>query len=147
LNRRHHPEAEQVDLDDAHVGAVVLVPLHDHASGHGGVFERHHRVELPLADHHAARMLAEMARQILHLVPQPREQADAIGIQIEADGRQMPRQGVGRIDELEVIHHLRQPIDLRRVETQRLADFARGAAAAVGDHVRGHRCAEPPIFS
>ena len=36
-----------------------------------------HGIELPLADHHAAGMLAEMARQILHLAPQPREQPDA----------------------------------------------------------------------
>ena len=35
------------------------------AAGHGGGLERHDAVEPALADHHAARVLAEMARQIL----------------------------------------------------------------------------------
>ena len=33
-------------------------------AGHGGGLERHNRIELTLADHHAARVLAEVARQI-----------------------------------------------------------------------------------
>ncbi len=40
LDGRQHPEAEQVDLHDADVLAVVLVPLHDGAAGHGGGLER-----------------------------------------------------------------------------------------------------------
>ena len=87
LQHRHHAEAEQIDLHDPHVGAVVLVPLHDHAAGHAGVLERHDGVELALADHHAAGMLAEMPRQILHLAPEPREQLHAIRVQIEPDRR------------------------------------------------------------
>ena len=87
-----------------------------------------------------------MARQILHLAPQPREQPDAIGIQIEADRRQMARQRVGRIGELEVVHHLREPIDLRGIEAERLAHFARGAPAAIGDDVGGHRRAEAAVL-
>ena len=92
LNDRHHPEAEEIDFDDAHVGAVVLVPLHDDAAGHAGVFERDDGVELTLADDHAAGMLAEMPRQILNFAPQPREQPHAIRVQIQADRREMPRQ-------------------------------------------------------
>ena len=61
----HHAQPEQVHLDDAQVGAIFLVPLHHHAAGHGGGLERHHRIELALADHHAAGVLAQMARQIL----------------------------------------------------------------------------------
>ena len=41
LQHRHHPEPEQIDLDEPHVGAVVLVPLDDDAVGHAGVLERH----------------------------------------------------------------------------------------------------------
>ena len=106
-----------------------------------------HGVELSLADHHAAGVLAEMPRQILHLAPEPREQAGrAIRVQIEADRRHLPRQRVARIDELEVVHHLRQPIDLRRIEAERLPHLARRAAAAIGDDVGGHRRAEPAVF-
>ena len=146
LDHRHHAEAEQIHLDDAHVGAVVLVPLHDDAARHARVLERHDGVELAPADHHAARVLAEMPRQIVHPVPQLREQADAIAVHVEADRRHLPRQRLARVDELEVVHHLREPVDLRRIEPERLPHLARRAAAAVGDHVGGHRGAEPAVF-
>ena len=41
---------------------------------------------------------------------------------------------------------LRQPIDLPFVEIERLADFARRALAAIGDHVGGHRRAVLAVF-
>ena len=87
-----------------------------------------------------------MPRQILHLAPQPREQADARRVLIEADRRHLLRQRVARIGELEVVHHFREPVDLRRIEAERLPHLARRAAPAVGDHVRRHRRAEPPVF-
>ena len=62
----HHAEAEQIDFDDAEVGAVFLVPLHDDAAGHGGGLEGNDAVELALADDHAAGVLAEVARHVLH---------------------------------------------------------------------------------
>ncbi len=138
LHRRHHAEAQQINLDEAHVGAVVLVPLHDDAIGHAGVFERDHRRQLALADHHPARVLAEMPRQILHLIPEPREVLDAAIAGIESRRREVARDAVGRIDELELVHHLCQPIDEPRVEAERLADLARRAPAAIGDDVGGH---------
>ena len=60
--------------------------------GMAGGLERDHRVEAALADHHAARMLAEMARQVLHLLPEPGKQLHALGLHIQADRGQMPRQ-------------------------------------------------------
>ena len=108
------PEAEQIDFHDAHVGAIVLVPLNDDAAGHAGVFERHDAVELSLANHHAAGMLPEMPRQILHAAPQIGEQPERRMIAVAAGVVHPAPERVGRIDELELIHHLRQPIDLRR---------------------------------
>ena len=66
LKNGHHAEAEEIDLNDAKVLAIVLVPLRDDAAGHRGVFQRHNRTERALADDHAAGMLAEMARQPIH---------------------------------------------------------------------------------
>ena len=66
FEHRHHPQAEQIHFDDAHVGAIFLVPLHHDAPRHRRRLERHHGIELPLANHHPARMLAQMARKILH---------------------------------------------------------------------------------
>ena len=62
------PRPEQVDFDDAEVLAVVLVPLHDDAARHRRLLQRHDRVELALADDHAAGVLAEMPRQVLDRV-------------------------------------------------------------------------------
>ena len=64
LQYRHHPQAQQIHLDDAHVRAVFFIPLHHHAAGHRGRLERNDRVQLALADDHAAGVLAQMARQI-----------------------------------------------------------------------------------
>jgi hypothetical protein len=65
LKDGHHAEPEQVDLDQAEIGAVLFVPLDDDAAGHGCGFERHDAVEASLANHHAAGVLAEMARHVL----------------------------------------------------------------------------------
>ena len=65
LQHRHHPESEQIDFDESHVGAVVLVPLDDDTVGHAGVLEGDDVVEAAVAHHHPAGVLAEMPRQIL----------------------------------------------------------------------------------
>jgi hypothetical protein len=91
-------------------------------------------------------VLAEMPWQIEHLMPQPCEQPHPVRIQIEADGRQLSRQRLGRIGEFELIHDLRKPIDLRQVEPERLAHLARGAAPTVRNDVGGHRRAQPSVL-
>ena len=139
LERRQHPEAEQIDLDDAEVGAVLLVPLHDHAVGHAGGLERHHLVEPPARDDHPARVLAEVARQVLDLGEQSREQAHARVLPRDARAREARLERVVRVHVLEAPKVLRQPVDLALLDPQHLADLARGAPVAVGDHVRGHR--------
>jgi hypothetical protein len=48
-----HAEAEKVDFDDAEIGAVVLVPLHDGATGHAGRLEGDDGIESSVADDHA----------------------------------------------------------------------------------------------
>ena len=58
----------------------------------------------------------------------------------------MRLRSVGGIDELELIHHLRETIDLARVDAERLPHFARRARAAIGDDVGRHRGAEPAVF-
>src|ERR1700733_1057127 len=62
----HHSKAEQIDLDDSHVRAVVLIPLDDGTPGHRRPFNRDHRIEMPLADDHAAAVLREVAGKMLH---------------------------------------------------------------------------------
>ena len=87
-----------------------------------------------------------MPRQVLHAAPQIGEQPEGRMIDIAAGIGHPPAERIGRIDELELIHHLRQAIDLPGIDPQRLPHFARGAAAAIGDHVGRHRGAEPSVF-
>src|SRR5215213_3817135 len=54
----------------------------------------------------------------------------------------MTRERVGRIDELEMVHRLGEPIDLGGIDRQRLPHLARSAPAAVRDDIGGHRSAE-----
>ena len=45
LEHGHHAQAEQVHFDEAEVGAVFLVPLHNGAAGHGGALDGDDAVE------------------------------------------------------------------------------------------------------
>ena len=88
------PEPQEVDLDDPEVGAVVLVPLHDDAAGHGRRLQRHHLVEPAGGDHHAAGVLAEVAGQVVDARPELGEMLEARVLGIEAGGGQLGGEGL-----------------------------------------------------
>ena len=94
FEHRHHAEAEQVHLDDAEIGAIFFVPLHHHAAGHGGGLQRHHGIERALADHHAAGVLAEVARQVLRHLVELAKFAHARVAEIEAGFAELALGGV-----------------------------------------------------
>ena len=77
LQHRHHAEPEEIHLDDAEILAVVLVPLHHRPARHGGVFQRHHLVEPPLANDHAPGVLTKMAWQAVDPVVKLDQGAEA----------------------------------------------------------------------
>ena len=82
----------------------------------------------------------EVPRQVLHLLPELREVPDARAAAHPARPSASCFASVSSASlELEVVHHLRQPVDLRRVEAEHLAHFARRAPAAIGDDVGRHR--------
>ncbi len=145
LQDGHHAEAQQIDLDDPHGGTVVLVPLDHDAPGHAGVLERHHLVEPSPADHHAAGMLPQVARQVLHPAPERAECLDPRIGGVAPRIAEMPGQRVFGIGPLEPAHQLGQPVDPIGVEPQRLANLPGGATVAIGDDVRGHRRAQLPV--
>ena len=64
--RRQHAQAEQVELDQPGIGAVVLVPLQHRAARHPRPLHRAHLPDRPVADHHPAGMDAEVTGQPLH---------------------------------------------------------------------------------
>ena len=91
-------------------------------------------------------MLAQVTWQVLQLPPQLGEVPHPRLVGRHADFGELLRQGVGGIDELELVHHLGQAIDLAFVQVERLPHFARRALAAIGDDVGGHRRAVLPVL-
>ena len=67
---REHSQRQAIDLEDAQVVQVVLVPFDDGAAGHRGVFDRHDFAQRLLRQHHPADVLREMSRKAEHLLDQ-----------------------------------------------------------------------------
>ena len=84
-------------------------------------------------------MLAKVARQVLNLAPQRPEEPVSRVVRIEPGLAEVASERFAGIDELELAHQPRQPIDVGFGQLQHLADLARRAAAPIRDHVGGHR--------
>jgi hypothetical protein len=67
-------------------------------------------------------------------------------IRIAAGVLHPPPQRVGRIDELELVHHFREAVHLHWIDAERFSHFARRAAPAIRDDVRRHRRPELAIL-
>ena len=141
LDRGEHPEPEQVDLQEPGVAAAVLVPLADLAACHRRRLHGHEVDERTRRDDHAARMLADVARQPSDLLrqraerlpPWPRVPArDAF--ELLPDTRRVPAVG-----------DTREPLELRQRQPERLADVADRAAASVRREGRDERCPLPSV--
>ena len=68
VQHREHPEAEQVELHQAGGRAVVLVPLEHRAIFHARPLHRAELDERTVGQHHPARVDAEVAREVEHLL-------------------------------------------------------------------------------
>ena len=142
LEGSHHPESEEVDLDQPEVGAVVLVPLDHCPVLHCRRLQRHHLVKPALGYDHAARMLAEVAGKVVDLPPQPLEVLDPAGRGVETNCGQFAVEiacPLGDLDGHMAAEAFGDAAHLFERETQCLADLARCRTRAVGDHVGGHR--------
>ncbi len=120
FEHRHHTEAQQIHFHDAHVGAIVLVPLHDDTSRHRRRFERNNRIKLALTYHHPAGMLAQMPRQILDAFAQLPVFSDTGMIQIEAHLLKMIFEVIGWTAPLAAIHHARKLVESVLIESKSL---------------------------
>ena len=149
FERREHAEAQEIHLDDAEVGAVVLVPLHDDAPGHRRRLERHDFVEPAGGHDHPARVLAEVTRQVLDLKEQPQKMPRPRVLRIEPRrgdlGREL-RQRTPDLAEVPGRELFGKPVDLLGRVAEGLADLARGGAVAVCDDVGRHGGAVRPVL-
>ncbi len=146
LQHGQHAQPEQVHLDDAQIRAVVLVPLDHHPARHGGRLQGHDLVERAATNHHAARVLAQMAWQIEHGSGDGREMARAffaVGetrlAQIGRKRRVAVPQPVGQM-----AGHAGQ-LFLRKA--QGAARIAHRHLGPIGDHVGGHGGAARAILA
>ncbi len=119
LDGGEHPEAEQVDLQEAGIGARVLVPLRDLPARHR---RRHDRAEVgqrPRRQHHPAGMLGGMAGQ-------------SVGVVEQLPQRLLPRRSALDLRLLVMAGRARRPLDLSRRQPEHLAEVADRALRPVG---------------
>ena len=137
LDRREHPEPEQVDLQEAGVRARILVPLAELPSFHRRGLHRHELDQRPRRDHHPARVLRDVPRQAADLATEPRERAparrSALGIGVR-QLRQLLADAVGV-----AVGQAREPLQLAERQAERLAHVADRSARVVGREARDER--------
>ena len=137
LHHRHHAQAEQIDLHDPEIFAIVLVPLRDDPARHRGIFQRDERTEFVLANNHPARVLPEMARQSVNRLIQP-DECRHPRMRLRQTGLLDLRREIESVRKIAVRKEMRKTVENVRRKIERLADLARRAPSAIGDHVRGH---------
>ena len=119
LQHRHHAQAEQIHFDEPEIGAVLFIPLDDDAAGHGGRFERHDLVEVPLADDQPAGVLSQVAGQILNGGEQFQKLADLFAADVEAGVAEHGFGVHGGVVPAPVRDHARQLFECTCIEAQR----------------------------
>src|SRR5207249_1756480 len=90
-------------------------------------------------------VLAEMARQPLHLADERDEQRNARRVGIDAARAELRRELVVVVAVAVYVEELHQAVDLLERETERLPGLAHRAPRTVTDDGRGHRRAALPV--
>ncbi len=144
LDRRQHPEPEQVDLEEAGVGARVLVPLAHLPALHRRRLHRHELDERPRGDDHPARVLRDVARQAGDLGAEGAERAPARRAELR---RRIRERGdlVGDALRAPAVGQPGEPLEVGVREAERLADVPDRAARAVRGEGRDERCVLLPV--
>src|SRR4029077_10250153 len=141
----HHAESQQIDFDDTHVSAIVLIPLHDDPPRHRCWFEWNNGIKLPLTDDHATRMLTQVSWQILNAFAQRPVLSDTRMVQVEANLLKMICEIVRWAAPFSAVHHARKLVKSVLIESKSFAHLSRSRAVAITNDVRRHRGAELPV--
>ena len=64
IQLREAAQTEQIDLEQAEIFYVFLIPLNNRALRHGGVLDRHYVVYRLMAEQKTTRMNRQMARKV-----------------------------------------------------------------------------------
>jgi hypothetical protein len=138
-----HSQGEAIDLEDAQLVEIVLVPLDDGAAGHDGVFDRHQFVERSAGDDHAADVLSEMSRKADQRADQSHQPAADQRGGVDAHGLAVAFETFVQPVAFQVFG---QAIDSIGRQAECLADVAGGHARAIGDDFGGHAGPIAAIF-
>ena len=144
LDAREHPEPQQVDLEEARVGARVLVPLAELAAGHRRRLHGHELDQRTRRDHHPTGVLRDVAREPRDLRGEEAERAPALREELPV--------GVGELRDLvrdpfcaPAVGDASEPFELGVRQPERLAHVADRAARAVGREARDERRVLVPV--
>ena len=144
LDRGEHPEAEQVDLEEACIGARVLVPLAELATGHRRGLDGDELDQRARRDDHPARVLRDVPRKPRDLACEPGEGPPALGSELALAVRK-PLELLSHPARVPAVGEPREPLELGIREPERLADVADRPARAVGGEARDERRVLSPV--
>ena len=144
LDRREHPEAEEVDLEEAGVGARVLVPLAELTPGHRRRLHGDELDQRPRRDDHPARVLRDVARETRDLAGEPGERAPALRLEL-ALAVWEPRDLLPHALRAPAVRGAREPLELCEREAERLPHVADRAARAIRREARDERGVLAPV--
>ena len=138
LHRRQHPQAQQIDLQEAGVRARVLVPLNELAPLHRRRLDGTDVDQRPGGDHHPAGVLRGMAWEPPRVASQAGEGAPAHRRgSLGADRHTHVRlHGIGAVEQIDRPSH---SLDLSGRQAERLAEVAGGAARSIAGKCRDQR--------
>ncbi len=139
LDAREHPEPEQVDLQEARVGAGVLVPLAELAAGHRRRLNGNELDERPRRDHHPARVLRDVPRQPGDLAGEELERTPALREELPLCVGELPHL-LGDAVRVPPVGHAGEPLELGVRKPERLADVANRSPRAVRREARDECC-------
>ena len=138
LQGGQHAEPEKVDLDDAEIRAVLLVPLHDASARHAGGLDGHDFVQAPGGDDDAPAVLAQVTGQALDPGYKLDQSGDAGRAGVDAGFFDARHQGLGVLLEIESAELSRQFVHGIRSQPHHLAHLPHRQARAVGDDIGRH---------
>lgn len=140
---RQHAERQTVDLEQTESLEVILVPLDDASSGHGGIFNRHQMMQGLVGDDHAADVLRQMARQTDQFAGQRHELPRDGRFRVESAVLKMSGP-VGR--RIPPGQGARQAIESGRIQSERAPDVFQRALRPIADDGSGQRSAFAPVL-
>ena len=135
LDRGEHPEPEQVDLEEAGIGARVLVPLAELATGHCCRLHGDELDERTGGHDHPARMLGDVAREPRDLAREPREGAPAPRAELALAAGET-RELLPDAARVPAVREPGEPLELGVREPERLPDVADRPTRAVRREAR-----------